>query len=126
MSEKKSRLTCLVWPGDEVSVELDNNRTVMFLKKLTKDEHAHSFAHVDARDLALWKCSISDDLNFNESSNNLHFDGTDPSVHDLGPLTSESSEHFPTILPRRTIHILVEVPALGDWHLYLLYLPFSD
>ena len=130
-SEEKLRLTCLVWPDDKpneqlVEVELDNNRTVMFLKKLIKDEHTHSLAHVDARDLVLWKCSIPDDLNLKENLNNLHFDGTDLSVHRLGPLTSESSEHFPTILPRRTIHILVEVPALGDWHLYLLYLPFSD
>ena len=119
------RLTCLVWPDDKpdehlVEVEVEKNRTLMFLKKLIKDEHAHSLAHVDARDLVLWKCSIPDDLKLQDTLNGIHFDGTNPSVHRLGPLTSEISEHFPTILPRRTIHILVEAPAPGEWHLYLL------
>ncbi|KAF8810348.1 hypothetical protein BYT27DRAFT_7253935 [Phlegmacium glaucopus] len=118
MSAKKLRLMCLVWPDVKpsehiVDVKIDNE-TIAALKELIKDKHAHSLAHVDARDLTLWKCSISDDSNLKETLDAIHFDDTHPSVHLLGPLTSELCEHFPTVPPPRTIHILVELPALKN------------
>jgi hypothetical protein len=68
MSEKKSGLLCLarvwpcVWPDDNpnrhiVEVELENNRTVMFLKQSIKDKHAPALNHIDADKLVLWRCS---------------------------------------------------------------------
>lgn len=86
----------------------------MFLKKLIKDEHAHHLAHVDARNLVLWKCSIPNNNHLKETLNAIHFDGTDPSVDRLVPLTSPLLKHFVTGFPPETIHILVEVPALGE------------
>jgi hypothetical protein len=118
MSEKL-KLICLVWPVNEpdehtVQVEIDVNETIMLLKKLIKDEHAPSLAHVAANDLTLWMCKIPVDDNLSETLTNIRFDGTDPSVQRLRPASSEISEHFATTLPRRTIHILVELPTPGE------------
>ena len=118
MSEKL-KLSCLIWPDNEpdehtVQVEIDINETIMLLKDLVKDERAHRLAHVDATDLVLWKCSIPVDDNLKETLINIRFDGTDPSVQPLLPATSEISEHFTTTLSRKTIHILVELPAPGE------------
>ena len=57
-----------------VEVKLDNGRTVAFLKESIKDKHAHSLAHVDARDLVLWKCfGLPDDDNLEQILKNLQF-----------------------------------------------------
>ena len=77
MSVEKLRLMCLVWPDDKpdehiVEVELDNGRTPVFLKELIKDKHPHSLAHVDARNLVLWKCfGLPDDDNLEQTLKNL-------------------------------------------------------
>jgi hypothetical protein len=118
MSEKL-KLRCLVWPDNEpdehtVEVKLDINETLETLKDLIKDKHDPLLAHVPARDLVLWMCSIPIDDNLKETLTNIRFDGTDPSVQRLRPAVSEISEHFGTTLPRRTIHILVELPAPGE------------
>jgi len=117
MSEEKLRLTCLVWPDDKpdehlVEVELDNNRTVMFLKELIKLKHAPMLDKVAARDLVLWKCSIPVDDNLQETLDTVRFDATDARLHRLPP-ASLLSKHFATGLSPETIHILVEVPVLG-------------
>src|SRR5580698_8686296 len=112
MSEKL-KLICLVWPVKEpdehtVQVEIDINETIMLLKKLIKDEHAPSLAHVAANDLTLWMCKIPVDDNLSETLTNIRFDGTDPSVQRLRPATSKVSKYLTTDLPPETIHILVE------------------
>ena len=66
-------------------------------------------AHVTACDLVLWKCSIPIDDNLKENLEKIRFDGTDPSVQRIRPAVSEISDHFPTILPYKTIHILVRL-----------------
>jgi hypothetical protein len=121
MSEEKLRLTCLLWPDDSdnpdertVEVEIDINRTVSVLKDLIKDKHPLTLAHVEARHLALWKCSIPLDLNVKETLNTIRFDGNDPTIHRIKPNGSQISKYFQTTLPIETIHILVEVPALGE------------
>lgn len=118
MSGAKLRLTCLVWPDDNpdehlVEIKIDDDETVMFLKKLIKDEHAHSLAHVDARDLILLKCSIPADDNLWKTLKTIHFDIPDTRLHRLPP-ASLLSKHFATGLSPETIHILVEVPAHGE------------
>jgi hypothetical protein len=115
----KLKLTCLVWPDNKpdehaVQVEIDINETIMLLKKLIKDEHAHHLAHVDARDLTLWMCKIPVDDNLSEILTNIRFDGTDPSVQRLRPATSKVSKYLTTDLPPETIHILVELPTPGE------------
>ena len=117
MSEKLN-LTCLAWPRrpnqgrndpDEctIQVKVDTDETVSFLKKLIKIEYTHRFAGVDACDLVIWKCSIPIDGNLFENLVKIRLDGTDPSVRRIRPAASGISEHFPTILPNKTIHILV-------------------
>jgi hypothetical protein len=116
MSEKLN-LTCLAWPyaeayqheADEhtIQVKLDTDETVSFLKKLIKTEYTDCFGSSDACMLVLWKCSIPIDGNLKENLEKIRFDGTDPSVQRIRPAASEISEHFPTILPYKTIHILV-------------------
>src|SRR6266571_5726537 len=118
MSGVKLRLTCLVWPDDKpdehlVEVKIDDDETVMFLKKLIKDGHAPMLDKVPTRDLVLWKCSIPADDNLQETLKTIRFDIPDPRLHRLPPV-SLLSKHFATGLSPETIHILVEVPALGE------------
>jgi len=75
---------------------------------------------VDAPDLVLWKCSIPADDKLQEILNTVRYDGSDARLDRL-PAASEISEHFATGLPRKTIHILVEVPALGECGTYISY-----
>jgi len=121
MSVENLRLTCLVWPDDKpddhlVEVELDNNRTVMYLKKLIKDEHAHSLADVDSRDLVLWKCSgLPDDDNLEQTLKTLQFDGSDDHLVRLASARRQISQYFgDEDLSKEPIHILVKVSALGE------------
>ena len=120
MSAEKLNLTCLplTWPQtpynsldepDEntIQVKLDTDETVGFLKKLIKNEYTPRLVHITASELVLWKCSIPINDNLKENLRKIRFDGTDPSVQRIRPAASEISEHFPTILPYKTIHILV-------------------
>ena len=124
---KKLKLTCLVWPDNEpdehtVQVEIDMNETIMLLKDLIKDKHAHHLANVDGRDLTLWMCNIPVDDNLSESLTNICFDGTDPSVQRLRPAASKVSKHFTTGLPPETIHMLVKLPTLGECGIRIFFL----
>jgi hypothetical protein len=82
MSGVKLRLTCLVRPDDKpdehlVEVKIDDDETVMFLKKLIKDEHAPMLDKVAARDLVLWKCSgLPDGDDLAQTLKTLQFDGS--------------------------------------------------
>ena len=116
MPVEKLRLTCLVWPhGHSLEVELDNDRSVLFLRQFIREIHGDVLAHVSPCDITIWRCSIPDDDNLRHNFKKIRFDGTDPSVQCLH-LTSEISEYFTTNLPRRTIHVIAELPesALGE------------
>ena len=122
MSVEKLRLMCLVWPDDKpdehiVEVELDNGRTIAFLKQSIRDKHAHSLAHVEARDLVLWKCSgLPDDDNLEQTLKTLQFNGSDGRLDRLTYARRPISQYFrDEDLSKEPIHILVEVPApLGE------------
>jgi len=108
---------CLIWPDERpnprvVEVEIDDNRTVARLQKLIKGEYDHRLHKVDASDLVLWKCFIPVDDKLQETLATVRFDVPDARLHHL-PSTSRLSKYFDTGLPDETIHILVEVPALG-------------
>ena len=113
---------CLVWPDDKpdehiVEVELDNGRTIAFLKQSIRDKHAHSLAHVEARDLVLWKCSgLPDDDNLEQTLKTLQFNGSDGRLDHLTYARRPISQYFrDEDLSKEPIHILVEVPApLGE------------
>ncbi|KDR76124.1 hypothetical protein GALMADRAFT_247336 [Galerina marginata CBS 339.88] len=115
----KLRITCLLWPDDKpnehlVEVKINIDDTIMCLKKMIRDEHSPTLDKVPVRDLVLWECSIPVDDNLQETLSTIHFDVSDPHLRRLPP-ASGILEHFTTaILPRKTIHVLVEVPALEN------------
>ena len=107
------RVMCLVWPDDKpdehiIEVELDNNRTVAFIKDIIEDKHAHSLAEV--------KCScLPDDNNLEQTLKTLQFDGSDDRLVRLASARRQISQYFADQdLSKEPINILVELPALGE------------
>ena len=118
MSGEKLRLICLIWPDNNpnehiVDIEIDGNRTVAALKGVIRLEYAPGLDKVPAPKLILWKCSIPADDNLQHTLNTVRFDATDTRLHRL-PAASPLSRHFTAGLSPDTVHILVEVPALGE------------
>ena len=126
MSGKKLKLMCLAWPDNKpdehiVQVEIDDDDTVASLKDTIKYKHAHAFAHVDARDLVLWKCSgLPDDGNLEQSLRTLQFDGSDNRLVRLTSARRQISQHFGN-LSKEPIHILVELPPLSECDTCIFY-----
>ena len=120
----------LVWPNNNptehvVQVKIDYNETVAFLKDLIKDKHHRTLADVEACDLILWKCSIPcGGPELKETLNTIHFGDTDSSLERLEPF-KRLSKLFSTSLPDETIHILVQVPALGECGTRISCSPFE-
>ena len=121
MFVEKLRLTCLVWPDDKpdehiVEVEIDNNRSIAFLKDIIKDKHTHGLADIDSRNLVLWKCSgLPDDDNLERTLKTLVFDGSDVRLVPLASARRLISQYLgDQDLSKEPIHILVELPALGE------------
>jgi len=128
MSGVKLRLTCLVWPDDMpnehlVEVKIDEDEQVMVLKELIKDGHPHSLAHLDSRELILWKCSGlpdgEDDLE--QTLKTLQFDGSDDRLVRLSARRSISQYFGDEDLSKEPIHILVELQALGECVTHVFY-----
>jgi Crinkler effector protein N-terminal domain len=121
MSGAKLKLMCLVLPDDKpyehaVQVDIDDDDTVANLKKLIKDEHASLLDEVDSCDLVLWKCSglLGDDDNLEQTLKTIRFDGSDDRVVRLKALQRISQLFGDEDLSKEPIHILVEVPTLGE------------
>jgi len=128
MSGVKLRLMCLVWPDDEptehsVEVEIDEDKTVVFLRRLIKDKHPHSLAHVDSCELILWKCSgLPDgDDDLEQTLKTLQFDGSDDRLVRLYARRSISQCFGDEDLSKEPIHILVELSALGECTTHIFY-----
>jgi len=76
MSGAKLRLMCLVWPDNKpdehiVEVKIDDDDTVAALKESIKAKHAPMLDKVAARDLVLWKCSLSANDKLQETLNTV-------------------------------------------------------
>jgi len=128
MSGVKFRLMCLVWPDDKpdehtVQVKIDEDDTVATLKDMIKDKYARRLHNVDAPDLVLWKCSgLPDDDNLEQTLKTLWFDGSDNRLVRLASARRQISQYFrDTDLSKEPIHILVEVPALGECGTFICY-----
>jgi len=109
---------CLVWPDNKpdehiVEVKIDDDDTVAALKESIKAKHAPMLDKVAARDLVLWKCSLSANDKLQETLNTVRYDDADTRLRRLPP-ASLLSKHFATGLSPETIHILVEIPSLGE------------
>jgi hypothetical protein len=121
MSGAKLKLMCLVWPDDKpdehiVPVKIGGGDTVARLKRLIKDEHAQKLDEVAACDLVLWKCSgLPDDDNLEPTLKTIRFDGSDDRLVRLNKALRRISQLFgDEYLSKEPIHILVEVPVLGE------------
>ena len=119
---------CLVWPDDKpdehiVEVEIDDYKTVASLKDMIKDKRAHALSGIDACDLILWKCSgLPDDDNLEQTLKTLRFDGSDNRLVRLTSTHQQISKHFKhKNLSNEPIHILVEVPLLGEYGTCICY-----
>jgi Crinkler effector protein N-terminal domain len=116
------KLTCLIL-GDTnciARVEIDDNDIIADLKKLIKQECAHMLHNIDAFSLNLWKCSIPADDKLQETLNSICFDICDDRLDHLSPL-SLVSKHFMAGLSPETIHILVQLPQLGEYGTCISY-----
>lgn len=87
--------------------------TPLPLSNLITDEYAHAFAHLDACDLVLCKCSIPADDNLQETLNPVRFDVAHHRLQRLPP-SSLVSKHFATGLSPGAVHIFVEVAHKGE------------
>ena len=124
----KLRLMCLVWPDDEPTlhlfeVEIGGEKTVAFLKELIKDAYVRRLHDVDLPDLVLWKCSgLPDgDDDLEQTLRTLQFDGSDDRLVRLYARRSISQYFRDKDLSKEPIHILVELPALGECVTHVFY-----
>jgi hypothetical protein len=127
MSVRKLRLVCLIWPNDDpdehiVVVEVDNNQPVAFVKELIKLKHAPVLDELASYDLVLWKCSgLPDDDNLEESLKTLQFNGVDDRLVHLNARLQISQYLGNKDLSKEPIHILVQLPALGECGTHISY-----
>ena len=105
-------LNCLVL-GDDASrvfpVEIANSKTVGDLRKLIKEEKSHTFQHVDADTLVLWKVSVLVNRSLTQNLSNRTFADESP----LLPV-DELSEVFSDSPARRHLHIVVSAPPASE------------
>ena len=105
-------LNCLVL-GDDASrtfpIKIAKSDTVGDLRKLIKEEKSHTFQHVDADTLVLWKVSILINRSLTENLSNRTFADESP----LLPV-DELSEVFSDSPARRHLHIVVSAPPASE------------
>lgn len=70
-----------------VEVKIDDDETIIFLKKLIQDGHAPMLNKVPTHNLVLWKCSIPADDNLQETLKTIRFDIPDTRLHRLPPVS---------------------------------------
>ena len=90
----------------------------MFLKKVIKEEHSPMLDGVAARDLVLWKCSISTHDELKETSKRIRFDATNAHRHHLPP-ASFLSKHVRTVLSPEVYLRLVNVHPVSPIQLWM-------
>ncbi|KDR69875.1 hypothetical protein GALMADRAFT_255724 [Galerina marginata CBS 339.88] len=118
MAVEKLRLTYLLWPDDNpnehvVVLYVDSNKIISSLKTLIKQDEFHRLAHVESRDLVLWKCSgLSDDDDLGPTLESVRFDGSDHRLVRLSNVHHKISQHFGDgDISNEPFDILVEVPT---------------
>ena len=105
-------INCLVL-GDDASrtfpIKIAKSDTVGSLRKLIKEEKSHTFQHVDADTLVLWKVSILVNWSLTQNLSNCTF--ADESS--LLPV-DELSEVFSDSPAQRHLHIVVSAPPASE------------
>jgi len=105
-------LNCFVLgddPGRVFSIRIAATDSVITLRKLIKDEKQHTFEHVPANTLVLWRVSIPVDENLRESLSKLE-------LVDKGSLqpVQELSEIFTGTPVKKRVHIVIKAPPSGE------------
>jgi len=107
-SEGILELNCLVLgePRNRIfPVKIAGIESVGALKKAIKDEEKHTFQHIDADALVLWKVSFLVDESLEEKLGNVVHEQSLSPVEDLSAV-------FPDCPIRKNLHIVVNRPAL--------------
>lgn len=118
--EIKANVPCLAWRRAGWTHRPDQYRRRWhrgFSQGHDQRQHTNVFTHVAARDLILWKCSgLPDVKNLERTLKTLQFDGSDDHLVRLTSARRQISQHFgDKNLSKEPIHILVEVPPLGEY-----------
>ena len=98
--------------GDDAShifsVEIPKSKTVSTLKDAIKVKKSHTFQHIDADILVLWKVSIAVNGNLAENF--------DPDIINDDPLLPVDllSDIFSSAPVPRQLHIVVQAPPAGE------------
>jgi hypothetical protein len=95
-------------PSHIFPIEIERTKLVGTLKKAIKEEKKHTFRHVDADTLALWRVSIPDDKSLKDNLRKL-----DPDDEPLSPMR-ELSEVFAESPAHRHVHIIVRPIPIGE------------
>ena len=105
-------LNCLVL-GDDASrtfpIKIAKSDTVGDLRDAIKEKNSHTFQHVDAHALVLWKVSILVNRSLTQNLSNRTFGDESP----LLPV-DELSEVFSDSPARRHLHIVVSAPPASE------------
>jgi hypothetical protein len=105
-------LNCLVLNDNThhiFPIEIAERKTVGALKDAIKDKKEHTFQHVDADRLILWKVCIPINRNLTTNLSKLDF------VHEGSLLPAEElSEVFSDSPVRKSLHIVVRAPPAGE------------
>ena len=91
-------------------VEIESTKTIGNLKKLIKSEKTPRFDDVAADELTLWRVSIPVDSPGKRKPVVL---SEDESATELDPM-DDISDVFKKTPPKKTIHIIVQRPPLGN------------
>ena len=119
MSGTKQNLFCICLPDIKprqhlVQIKKDDNYTVTDLKHIIKNARSNAFADIDACDLNLWKVSIPFDDNLEETLMTIDFGVFDNRLQLLDP-HDKISIYFGNDISPDIVHILVELPVLGEY-----------
>ena len=99
-------LFCLV-KGSTIAnafeVDIEKDKSISKLKEAIKEKNAQTFANIDAKDIKLWKVTISGDRD--DQLRNLILQDSDEllAINDIG-------DYWPTSPPKKHIHIIVKLP----------------
>ncbi len=112
MTDMPVTLFCLVdgeATSQAFSIDIEQTRTVEQLKKVIKTEIPDTFKDVDAKDLTLWRVSIS--MTDNDDKPPILLDNfPDKDKMRLGPVM-RLSKVFPEDFPEGSINIIVQRPS---------------
>lgn len=117
-------LNCVIYPDANPAdhcfpIEIESDEIIGDLKKLIKADNEHELSHVDDIDLILWQLepTICIDGNLRTNLQTLQLDGSCTGAKKLG-YAETMQDIFPNAVAGNHLHILVQVPRMGEFYLW--------